>query len=445
MLGGVLLLATAVRLVAVGTRLNNDDAYSWWVASAPSPHVFLSRLAASENTPPLFYLVLAPLPIDHPAWLRLPAAIPGVLMCLVLYYALRRALGVGPAVLAALAIAVAPFLITDSDLGRGFMLEDLALLIALWAVLRLGEAESRRWWFVFVVAATVAVYTEYDATIFLLALTLAAIWVARPSRRRLLVAFGVPVAALVPWIAQMVRSQRQVGVTKLNPIHGATSPDGLRDAVVRLVFGENGGTASSSGRWLEFGVIVAIAIAAAIVLRWGRYLRCSNSRRAIIVIATTAALTLVGHAVAGAVGIQIFTERYMTILIPLVAALGAAAVFSVDWRPLLGVASIVLLGVGLVNVIRRWDGEYQPDLAPARTVATAAHPRRILTNTPLVLYYLRSLHPIMDRPYNLGPGLAGSCARPCLLIDDSRVPGGTPRNASGTRTTIGPLVLTLER
>jgi hypothetical protein len=35
-LAGVLILALAVRFAAIGARLSIDDAYSWWVSSAPS-------------------------------------------------------------------------------------------------------------------------------------------------------------------------------------------------------------------------------------------------------------------------------------------------------------------------------------------------------------------------------------------------------------------------
>jgi uncharacterized membrane protein len=443
-LGCILLLATAIRLMALGTRLNNDDAYSWWVASAGSPHLFLSRLAASENTPPLIYLLMAPLPIDQPAWLRLPAVIPGILMCLAVYGAVRKPLGVRIALLAALAVATSPFLITDSNIARGFMLEDLALLVVLWAVLKLDAGASRRWWGVFTLAAVVALYTEYDSAIFLAAVTLAAWWTGGPSRRWIPVATGLSIASLIPWIPEMIRSQQQVGVTKLNPINGATSFTALRDAVVTLAFGEKGGASSSSAHWLEFAVILVVGVGAVAALR-RRWLSFTLAgQRAIMLIAATAGGTLIVHAAAGSVGVQIFSQRYMTILIPLVAALAAAALVSLDRRALIVVVSVALTGLGLVNLVRRYHGEYQPDLTPVRLAAEAAHPRTVLTNTPLVLYYLRSLNPRMDRPYNLGPGLASTCARPCLIIDDSRVPRATPRQASGTIMTIGPFSLTLE-
>src|SRR6185503_11295950 len=57
LLAGIVLLAVIVRLAGLGDRLSEDEGFSWLVASAPDPSAFLDRLAAYENTPPLFYLL----------------------------------------------------------------------------------------------------------------------------------------------------------------------------------------------------------------------------------------------------------------------------------------------------------------------------------------------------------------------------------------------------
>ena len=73
--------------------------------------------------------------------------------------------------------------------------------------------------------------------------------------------------------------------------------------------------------------------------------------------------------------------------------------------------------------------------------ARALHPRTVLTNTPTVLYYLRDLHPAFDRPYNIGPGQAATCARPCVILDDSRVHSSAPGPVAGTPRSLGPFVI----
>lgn len=444
-LAGIVLLAAAVRLMAIGSRLHVDDAYTWLVASQPGAHAFLRQLAATENTPLLSYLLLTPLPIDHPAWLRAPAAVCGVLMCVALYYGLRRPLGARVSLLAALVLAVSPYLISYSDLARGFMLEDVELLVALWAVIELVERPSTKWLVILFVAGTAALYTEYSAAIFLVALTVGALLIGRPRPWRIAWVTGLTFVPLVAWIPEIVRAERQVGVTKLHPQFSTPSFTQLRDAAVKLAIGEHGGTTSSAGRWLEFVVILAVAGAATVALRGGFARMSGSARRTVLLIAITAGLTLVGHAIAPAVGVDVFTQRYMTILIPLGAALGAAALVATGRQALLSAAVVLLLGLGVAGLVRRDHGQYEPDFQPVRVAAIAMHPRSVLTNTPLVSFYLRSLRPQFDRPSNLGPGRAGSCARPCLIIDDSRVYTGTPRRAAGTHTAIGPYVLTLER
>jgi hypothetical protein len=445
LLAAIAALAILVRFVAIGSNLSNDDGYSYLVGSAPSVGAFLKQLAASENTPPLFYLLLTPLPIDHPTWLRMPAAIPGVLEVIALYFALRRPLGARVALIAALGVAVAPLLVTYANLARGFMLEDLALVVALLAILRLAAEDARAaWWWVYFVAGVVAIYTEYDAAICLVAMAATALWLGKPDRRRLAPVGSLSLLTIVPWIPEIVRAQNQVNVTKIAPAFPAPSLHSLRDLAVTLALGENGGTNSAAGRWLEFICIVALGGATAIVLRRGWAARSPGARYAIVLIAGTGTLTLIGHAIAPAVGLEVFDQRYLTILIPLAAALGAAALVAAGRRSLIVAVAVVLVAAGLVDTAKRYHHEWEPSLASVRAAALALHPKTVLTNNPVVIYYLRPLRPVLDRPFNLGPGLAQSCARPCLIIDDSRVFGGPVRQVSGTRTTIGPFVLTLE-
>ena len=119
---GIVALAVVVRLAGLGDRLSDAEGYSWLVASAPSVDAFFDRLAAYENTPPLFYALLAPLPHGDEAWLRLPALLPALACVPVAYCVVRPLLGTRVALLSALALAVAPFHVSYSNYSRGFML-----------------------------------------------------------------------------------------------------------------------------------------------------------------------------------------------------------------------------------------------------------------------------------------------------------------------------------
>jgi len=441
----ILILGAVVRAVAIGSRLHIDDAYSWYVATSPSWHELLRRLAANENSPPLFYLALGLVPGDGPGLLRIPAAVPGLLMSLVLYLALRRRLGEPVALASALVVAVAPFLITYSDLARGFMLADLALLVAMWGLLRARGTRSKAPWVTFVLAGAIACYTEYDSAIVVVAMAIAAIAIAGWQRWRVAAAAALVLGSMLPWIPEIVRAQDQVGKTKLSPMFAAPSVTGLRDLVVTLLFGENGGTTSAVGRWALFAVVwAAIVVLAAVARRRWEMIGASRAP-AILLLTITAAVTLIGYAAAAAVGIDVFTQRYLTILVALAAPPALAVIAELGWRPALAVVAIALVGLGCVEIAKRNQAQYEPSFAPVAAAAAAVSPRSVLTNTPIVLYYLRGRHPRFDRPYNLGAGLGATCQRPCLIIDDTRVHGGTPRPPTGTPTLIGPYSLTLEK
>lgn len=363
-----------------------------------------------------------------------------------IYVIVRSRLGRPTALLAALGVAVSPYLITYSGLARGFMLADLALLVALGALLALAERETRTRWAMFIAAGAVAVWTEYGSAIFIVALVLTALWLGRPRRQATMLAGAVILMTLVPWIPQIIHGQNQVGITKFNPQSATPSLIALRDLFVTLAFGENGGTTRPTGRWLLFAGMLLAVCAGAVVLRRGWEQREPRARLTIQLLAGTAVLTIVGYALVALVGIDVFTERYLTILVPLGAALGAAAPLALDKRTVTIAAAVLLIGLGLIEAARRYRGEWEPNLAPVRAAAATIHPKTVLTNTPVVLYYLPSFAPVLDRPYNIGPGRARTCARPCLVIDDTRVPGGTARpTAPGTQSLIGPYLLTFER
>lgn len=442
-------LAVVVRAGALGSRLHVDDAYSWWVASSSSAGVFLHRLAATENTPPLFYLLLMPFTGGGPAVLRLPAAVPGVLVCIVSFYAIRPRLGTSIALTTALGLAVAPFLVTYSDLARGFMLADVALLCQLWALLALGEQEQRRRWACFVAAGVIACYTEYASAIVVVAMVIAALVSGRPRRRPLVIATGVVFACVLPWLPEIVRAQNQVGITKIAPPYAEPTLGHLRDLVLGLTFGENDGVSSHAGRWLLFVIIIGALATLAVALRRreSQLQRLGSDAPALIrLFSLTAVLSLVGAGLAGLFGINVFTQRYLTVLLPIVVpcALAGLAVLA-GWRAMPIVCGLLAI-LGVANAARRFGAEYEPSFAPVRAAVAAVHPATVLTDTPLVLYSLPEFHPAFDRPSNLGPGLALRCARPCVVVDDLRSHGGSPRPMpAAQQQQIGPYLVSVVR
>lgn len=436
LLAAIVVLAVVVRLAGVGDRLSEDEGFSWLVASAPDAGTFLDRLAAYENTPPLFYLLLAPLPLDDEHWLRLPSLVASVAAVPVLYLAVRPLLGTQAALLAALGLAVAPYAVNWANFSRGFMLANLGLVVALWAVVRLAGGATKRWWWVYAGGAIVAIYSEYDALLFLAALIASFAWVA-PGRRREVLAFGaLPVIALAPWLGEFARSLDALDETKAAPIYPHPGPASLRDSVVPLFTGEHGSASSAVLRTAQFAMIAA-ALAAAVTL-----LARSGKRTALVLFGGTALGTLALHALATLLGPDIFAQRYLTSLIPLAAALLAGAVVVFPWRHAAAATAALLLALAVAVFVQRHDRELEPDMAPVRALIERSGERAVLTNSARVAFYLRDLEPRLDRPLGFGADEEEACGPRCpiplAIVDDARAPAGV-RDGPGRTFAFGPV------
>ena len=117
-----------------------------------------------------------------------------------------------------------------------------------------------------------ALYSEYYAALYLIAIVGAVIAIGTP-RRREAVLFGLlPFVALVPWLGQLARSHNDLGKTKLAFVATSPTPSVLRNAVVPLFFGEHGAAASSSVRSAQAILVIAVLAYACVIVR----VRCSR-------------------------------------------------------------------------------------------------------------------------------------------------------------------------
>jgi hypothetical protein len=416
-LGGVVLCALVLRLIAIGQPLSNDEGYTWLVTSASVWHTFCDRLTAYENTPPLYYLLTWPLPNDGVAWLRIVSVVAGVGCVAAVWWVVEGTRSTFPphsdrnvdraAWIAAAALAVAPFAVSYSDYARGFILADLGLLVALRAAIR------RNWW-LYALGAAVALYAEYDSALFLIALAFALGMRDRFDAARAL----APLLLLLPWLPFIENSS-----TKVAPTYPAPSPASLRDTIVRLTFGEHGTAHHVSLRWLQFLLVAAVCV-------WA-------FRRAPRIIWITALGTLVLHAVVHWVGPDIFAARYLTELIPLGAiALGIAVAGSVRHLQIAAAIGIALLGAA-VGIRRAHQSDEPNYTAIAKAITPAAKGHTVLTNSAVITYYLRDLHPHLDRPFGLRAPCNG-CKPPFQIVDDTRVAGGA-RTGPGSARAFGPI------
>jgi 4-amino-4-deoxy-L-arabinose transferase-like glycosyltransferase len=426
----LVLVAVCCRAAGGGDRLGLDEGYSWLVGSAPDGHAFLDRLARYENTPPLYYLLLTPLPLRDEVWIRLPALLAGVAAVPVLYAIVRPLAGTRAALLSALILAVAPYAVSYSNFGRAFTLAGLGMMVALWGAARLAQGRSRRWWWVYGIGAVGALYSEYYSALFLLPLVAMLLAAGRPRRAEAAALGLAPFLALAPWLHQIDRSRDFAGATKVDPTYPGPSPGTVRDLAVRLAFGEHGTAGGPGTRWLQ-ALAVAAVLAAALVLVLRR------RRLLVILVGGTALGTVLLHAIVASIGPDVFEPRYLTVLIPLCAALIGAGIDALPWRAAIPVAIAALAAVGVAVVVQRAGRELEPDYGQVRARVPA---RAVLTNSAVVAYYLRDLHPALDRPFGLGPGRESRTAPPYAVVDDARV-GAGPRPGPGRRETVGPIVI----
>ena len=414
-LAGVVIVAVIVRLAGIGDRLSADEGYSWLVASAPDAARFLDRLAAYENTPPLHYLLLTPLPLDDEAWLRVPAATASVAAVPVLYCIVRPLAGTAAALLSALGLAVAPYHVSFANYSRAFMLAGLGLLLAVWAAARLAQGRGRRWWWLWGAGSIVALYSEYDAGLFLVAVTLAVLVIGTPGRRETLVLAPLPVLPLLPWIPQLLRSLDAIDETKVAPTYPGPGLASVRDLLVPLAFGEHGAAGGTLARSGQLIALVAAAVVAAALVR-------RRSPPAFWLLPGLALGVLLLHGAVALAGPDVFASRYLTILIPLLAATLAVAISSLPWRWATPAAAVALGFLAVAVFVTRHGRELEPDPRTAAPAVRAAGGRTVLTNSAVVAFYLRDLDPIVDRPFGLGTGRG--CGRGCAALDDTRVAGG---------------------
>ena len=459
LLAFVTLAALVVRLAGAGDRLSADEGYTWLVGSAGSWSVLLDRLAAYENTPPLYYLLIAPLPLGDEVWLRLPALLAGVAAVPVLYAAVRPLGGERAGLLAAAGLAVAPYAVSFSNYARGFTLADLGLLVALAAVVRLGLGADARWWWAYAGGAVVALYAQYDSAFFLAAL-LTALLVSRARPAREVVLRGaLPFLALVPWIPELLRGLEAIDETKASPVYAGLSPTSLRDVITALAFGEHGSASSTPLRWAQ--ALALLILLATATRPWGqsppgpwgrRWGQSPNGRIAgrtgrgagvrgqSLVLVVVATGTLVLHAVAAAVGPDVFHQRYLTELVPVAAGIAALGVARVP--RLVPVAGVALAVLGAAVFVQRHGRELEPDAAALAPVVESAGERVVLTNSAVVAYYLRDVGARVDRPFGLGAGGEGGSSAAFAIVDDTRVAGGA-RPGPGPRRAFGPFVVRL--
>ncbi|MEM3087062.1 MAG: glycosyltransferase family 39 protein [Halobacteria archaeon] len=204
------LLGAALRLHNLGGHVFiEDEIYTLNVARGSLDSVL--RSGGDPSHPPLHYLLLNLLPgaASGEAALRLPAAAFGILSIPLLHRAGRRLLGEGPALAAALLLALSGFHVFWSQNGRMYSTYLFFALLSMDGYLRLGS--GKRAWVQYVAATVAAFYTHYFTGFLVLAQVAA--FPFSPGRQgprpwlTLLGALALVAAAAAPAVALLVPAQ----------------------------------------------------------------------------------------------------------------------------------------------------------------------------------------------------------------------------------------------
>jgi hypothetical protein len=459
LLAAIVLFGLALRLVAIQKKLSSDDGYTWLVASAPDAHTFFQNLADYENTPPLFYLLLALTPLDHEFWLRIPSLVGSVVSIAVLYAIVRPLVGTRAALLAALGLAVAPTAVELSNYSRGFMWAEMGILLAIWGIVRLAQGRDRRWWILYVVGALIALWSEYNSGAVLLIVGVILFIIGRPRRLEIATIGVLPALTLIPWLGQLQRSLDQVNITKWAGVPPDPSFARFRDVVLSLTYGRI--LPSSFGRFADARlVLILVAVAAAIVIFWvfrrrlvsteGPERTLFDVRLAFFVFAGTAVCLIALHWVLAAFGVNgVFVSKYLSTMVPLTIVVLATAVVALRWRWLPpAVAVACLIGGVALGVVRHRDAPTTDDVDAIHQLAERLQPGTVLTNSSEIVYYLRDFNTRLDRPFDLLPSQEDACAgdadcpKPLLIVDQTAYPS-LPRPGPGPKETVGIYVVRL--
>lgn len=273
-----------------------DEGYSVWFAHQPLPEML--RLTAEDIHPPLYYAGLSGwsrLFGLAPVALRLFSVLVGVLTVALIYPVGRWLGGRRAGLLAAALLAISPFHIFYSQEVRMYA------LVALWGVLALGAAgrgldvrsprptappgpaaaDVRLGWLAgYVIAMTLALYTQYYAGFLAAGLTLAGLWVLWRRRARLgqiglwLLAQGVVALLTLPWL--LYATPRLVAYVSQKVVADSDQPLGLLAYLTRhlAAFGV-GHVESPLTAWWPLGLLLLIPLA----WSWLRLARTPADRR----------------------------------------------------------------------------------------------------------------------------------------------------------------------
>lgn len=273
-----LALAAAVRLFRLGRQSLWCDEWFSYNLCRQSLDAIWAKAVHDAVHPPLYYFLLHPIAsrTAEEAWLRMPSVVFGVASVWLVYRLARELTNRTTALVAALLMALSAFEVYHSQETRMYELLNFFGLAALWAFWR--AVSTQRWghWALFVVASTLALYTNYLAGAIALT-TMGAIATHWRHHRVSLRSFAVSAALIallwIPWGKAMLEGGQGVNARR-KPLSVGRAALATSYAVCEFTTGYDKGLSrfnreSSLVERVTFGVFFAGLACACLLLGCG--------------------------------------------------------------------------------------------------------------------------------------------------------------------------------
>ncbi|MHB2018205.1 MAG: glycosyltransferase family 39 protein, partial [Candidatus Xenobia bacterium] len=302
------IVAAAVRILpSFDPSLGVDDGVSWLYAHQPTYRLLWNSIVASHEVhPPLyffwlhFWLGLVP---HRVGWLRLSSILWGLLTIPVVHRLGQRLFDDPTAALAALLTALSAFLAVFCEELRMYSMVTFFLTLAALALVERAVP-------LYVVSATLALYTQYLAAVVLCIMGVA--WLVSQRQWRFwLLAQGLTALAFLPWLPTLWQQAHSSFTLRPPPATGWPL-----ELLFQMAYGW-----TFPRPLADWGSIDPIKLGVGLLLP----LAILRVRRAAWVTATVAITIAVVGLISSVTPLHIFEYKYLSIIDPLFLLLAAAA------------------------------------------------------------------------------------------------------------------------
>jgi hypothetical protein len=360
----------AIRLAILGEAMLADELSTYWIVSTNGLGGAISTVNTdAEITPPLFFVAswLATQVDLTPELARAPSLLAGVATIPVVYLLGLRTVGRPAALVATALTTLSPFMIYYSAEARGYALMMLLVALSTLAVLLAVDSRRVRWWVVYAVASSAAVYTHYTCVFVLGSQLLWLLWAHPEARRPALIANVGAVAAFLPWLPGLRNdfdSPTTEILSALTPFDWHAVGVSLSHAAVGypysiLALEDLPGTPALI--LLALALLVAVGGLGARIVRRGPRAWLAAADRRVVLVVLLALSVPVGEALVSAVGTNIFGGRNLAGAWPAFALSLAALLMAAGPRLRYLAAALALGCFALAAGGMLEDGNQRPD------------------------------------------------------------------------------------